>query len=126
MWLLTPRAQAAAAPQDDEAQLRLLGVRQEQIDAAHANRAAEVDDDGDEFGLWAWHFDALRLFEAMSTQWSVIGTQLGIMHMGLRYEVLDAVCARLGLKAHDAELFDQLRTLERAGARVLNGGAGAA
>lgn len=87
--------------------------------------ADEAADGSDTLHLWAWHMDALRLFEALRTQWrrQVIGP-VGLFYEGLRYECLPAVYAALGLDMNDANLFNQLRTLERAGVRCLNAGKG--
>jgi hypothetical protein len=131
VWLLTPSRAAAAAtePDDDLAdQFAGLGVRQQQIDAVLAGHDGGVDDaeDGCSLQLWAWHLDALRLFEALRTQWRKTWVdKLGCFIVdGLRYECLPVVCRPLGLNADDPQLFNQLRTMERAGARCLNQGEG--
>lgn len=130
MWLLTPSRAAAAAPEHDaelDQQFAALGVRQQQIEDAKAGRQA-LGEDGDtteHLQLWDWHMDALRLFEALRTQWrkTVLGP-VGVIYEGLHYECIPAVCTALGLRADDSQLFNQLRTMERAGARCLNAGEG--
>lgn len=129
MWLLTPSRAAAAAPERDNElakQFDGLGVRQQQIAEAHAGRGDDEEDTGGHCLLWTWHMDALRLFEAMSTQWrKIVVGPMGILYEGLRYEALPAVYAALSLRADDPVLFSQLRIMERAGARCLNAGEGA-
>lgn len=68
------------------------------------------------------NWSALRLFDALQTQWQVVATPVGgLRYLGLHYPSIPIVEARLGITA-DADLLGALQTLERAGRRVMNGG----
>lgn len=94
-----------------------MGVPAEQIAAARP--APEQRDDEDECPVWAWHWDAVRLFRALRTQWHTSFEYGRRRYLGLRYDGLREVRTALRLRMSE-ELLDQLQTLELAGARVLN------
>lgn len=75
--------------------------------------------------VWPENWHAVRVFVRMSTQWRIAAGPGGILWRGLDYRALDAVETRTppppGVPHPDpAELFDQLRCLERAALDVLN------
>lgn len=101
-----------------------LGVTAEQLDAQPPGAGPDLDAGTDEFAVWAWHLDAMRLFGAMRSQWQVVqrtlpGGATGWQYLGLNYVALPVVEQRLGLTP-SRELFDALQVLERAGRGILN------
>lgn len=87
--------------------------------------ATQDDDSGSTLWLWAQHYDALRLFAALRTQWRAVPTMRRLIYLGLDYTVLPVVAQALGLTI-GRELFDQLQEMEREGTLVLNAQADAA
>lgn len=68
--------------------------------------------------IWPENWQAIMVFEALSTQWNV--GMAGIV--GLRYEVLPAVLRACGVAASDRpRMFQQIRIMERAALGVMRG-----
>ena len=119
MWMLTPALDDSTdAAAEQEAALRQLGVSQAALDEQRRERD-ESDPSGD-LVVWAWHLDAMQLFDAMRTQWRCVSGIAGLVWTGLDYAALPAVKADLGFAAADRALFQQLRTMETAALKYLN------
>lgn len=69
--------------------------------------------------MWAWHWDAVRLFRALRTQWRTSFEYGRRRYHGLDYAALREVRTALRLRMTEP-LLEQLQTLELAGSRVLN------
>ena len=100
--------------------LTKFGITPEQLhDLQLSPQAANHD-------VWPEHWRAVTVFCGMFTQWrTVVGSKL--IWLGLDYTALDAVEARIEHhpdvpKPSPAELFAQIRTLERAAKPILNKG----
>lgn len=121
-WLVTPADAAAGTGQDAqaEAELRELGVSEEQIAAGRAELAGGSEEADAAPVLWAWHADAARLFGAMRRQWLVVAGARRLLYLGLNYAALGEVRRMLRIKP-SPELMDQLHTMAEAGAAALNG-----
>ncbi|WP_322105851.1 DUF1799 domain-containing protein [Paraburkholderia sp. J41] len=98
--------------------LAAFGARQSDVDAAR-KQAAEAA-----FEVFPENWDAVRLFEALSTQWRAVafGTMAGarVLHMGLDYAVFEPVARLIGIrKRRRAAVFQQIRVMEDAALGVL-------
>lgn len=68
--------------------------------------------------IWPENGPAVRLFEALQSQW-LIGPMGGVI--GLRYEALPAVEKRIGIRRKDRRrVFAGLRVMEATALEVLN------
>ena len=119
-WLFDDSGRRAAGDDIERAdQLRQLGVDEAQIAAQLL--IDQADDDGaEDLELWAWHLDALKLLDGMSTQWlteMVMGRE--VWRLGLNYTALPIVEQRKGVTCTPAT-FWHLQVMEREAARVLN------
>lgn len=113
MLKVAPAETAADEDPDSAAALQEIGVPTEQ-----AMSMAPVADVG--LQVWAWHATAVRLFQAMRTQWCAVGAGMGgVLFIGLNYSALPVVEQRLGLVCDEAT-FEALQTMEREGVRCFN------
>ena len=104
---------------DDAAEkARAMGVDEAQIqrDIAAMRAAAPVID------LWPCNEPALRVFAAVSSQWRTAPLPGGgVWWQGIDYGVLPGVLRMMGIARREwADLFDDLRVMERAAASALN------
>jgi hypothetical protein len=116
-----PADVATAAEQDDEtdAELRRMGVSDEQIRAGRAVRAVSRHAAPVAPQPWPWHMDAARVFGAMRRQWRVVPGGTSLYYLGLDFSAL-AECRRMLRIRARPELMDQLRVMESAGLEALN------
>lgn len=111
------RAQSAEvmASELDElvADLKAFGAPPETVAAAIAQIRPAVRDAV--FRVHPANVSAVRLFQAMRTQWNVVSVasldQVRLIHLGLRYEVLGEVSRALGLERSPAD-FERLQLME--------------
>lgn len=74
--------------------------------------------DKDDVECWPDNWQALQVFDAMSTQWNVGAESVVI---GLRYEALPFVMQALGVKAKNRkELLAELRVMEKEALEMFN------
>lgn len=103
----------------DLADLRALGVSGQEL---HVAAAASLGDQAAKLVVWDLAWDAVRLFDAMRTQWRVVAGMGGLVYLGMDYGPLRGLLRPLGLWARrdDAELLRQFQVMERAGRDELN------
>lgn len=100
-----PKEDAAKAKRDAEA--ALFGLQPDDFGASA--------DDGIS-GVWPENLTAVRVFDAMSTQWRVGGTAV----LGLEYAALPAVMRLLGVaRSVQADTFECVRILEDEAMKVM-------
>ncbi|QNB12780.1 DUF1799 domain-containing protein [Paraburkholderia tropica] len=98
--------------------LAAFGARTQDVDAARKQAAPAA------FEVYAENWDAVQLFEALSTQWRAVafGTMASarIVHMGLDYAAIEPVARLIGIgKRRRPAVFQQLRVMEDAALAVL-------
>lgn len=121
VWLLTPAVETEGQAPDaqDLNNLRALGVEDRDLLAAAAVGPQEP---ATHLMVWDLVWDAVRLFDAMRTQWRVVAGAGGLVYLGLDYGPLRLLMRPLGLWARrdDPDLLRQLQVMERAGRDELN------
>ena len=121
VWLLTPASENLGQPVDAEdlARLQALGVSDAELQEAKAAGAAGS---ADVLVVWSLAWDAVRLFDAMRTQWRVVAGMGGLVYLGMDYGPLRGLLRPLGLwpRRDDPELLRQFQVMERAGRDELN------
>lgn len=112
-----PVSQAPTSPQLQAAleDLRAANAPQAVIEATIAKLTPQIRAEPGPLEIIADNVVAVRVFDAMTTQWNVVSLttldQARIVRLGLRYEVLDVVARGLEL-AVSAEDFRRIRFLE--------------
>lgn len=121
VWLLTPASETEGQQLDaqDLANLRALGVSGQELQVA---AAASLGDQAAKLVVWDLAWDAVRLFDAMRTQWRVVAGMGGLVYLGMDYGPLRGLMRPLGLwpRRDDPELLRQFQVMERAGRDELN------
>lgn len=121
VWLLTPASETLGQPVDAEdlARLQALGVSAAELQEAKAAGAAGS---AEVLLVWSLAWDAVRLFDAMRTQWRVVAGMGGLVYLGMDYGPLRGLLRPLGLwpRRDDPELLRQFQVMERAGRDELN------
>jgi hypothetical protein len=79
---------------------------------------ADAEDDG-ELEVWPEHWNAVRIFEASQTQWSVLVGMGGIFFQGLDMARVELVREWLGIEKSEALLL-QLRVMAEEAKKYLN------
>ena len=84
---------------------------------------ADEPADADSFEIWPENIAALEVFLELSTQWRAVAGAGGVVIQGLGYADVQACMQMRGVPARDrAELFLNLRIMERAALQVMNDG----
>lgn len=92
---------------------------------AKARDAIEERNKTATLAVWPQNWHAVMAFCDMGTQWQMVATMRGLMHLGLRYEALPLTLAALRPRIPERcrrplhELMPQLRALEQAALPVL-------
>lgn len=121
-WLLTAEdGGALELDHEAEAQLRSIGVSEQQIQQQRRQRALARGPEPEGPALWAWHQVPWAVFVAMRRQWRTAATMAGVLWIGLDLAVLPVVEQRLGLPPLTAEELRALDVLAAEAAAVMNG-----
>ena len=110
-----------------EADMRCMGLTEEQIAQERRGRAAAAATDGDEHLALPRHlWPVVRLFAALRSQWRVAIGQGGLLYLGLDYAAVRHAMWLLELPAKGrARLFEHLRVMESEARALLNATVGA-
>jgi hypothetical protein len=85
-----------------------------------AEQVADALKESEAFEVWPEHWDAVRLFQACDTQWTVLlGVVGGSYHQGLDMCKVEIVREWLGIP-RSAELLWQLRVMTSEAKKYLN------
>jgi hypothetical protein len=95
-----------------------LGIELDEMEPAETGEAS-VEDEDDAFEVWPEHWDAVRLFEACDTQWTVLVGFTGAHYQGLDMARVDVVRDWLGIDK-SAQLLAQLRVMVDEAKKYLN------
>ena len=88
---------------------------------AQALTQAEAPAPEEDFEIWPWHIEALRLFDVMQTQVRVAAGMAGLMWLGLDYAAYPQVFEELAIAPErQPELRRQVRLMEAQAVVSLN------
>lgn len=81
----------------------------------------DEDEENDDFYVYPENADAVRVFLALGTQWTVTDGKSGLRYHGINYLALNEIWQRLKIKKKDRDrIFDQLLVMEYAALPVRN------